>query len=435
MTDAIPSGDWVVDGLESALQDEDPGVRRNAADALGAMQSDGIRALPALATISLADRDSSVRAAAINALTDIGAPEPLLLDNAVDLLDHPDQTVRARAAWAIGKLDPEIAEMATSRLSELLTTDRAIDARFGAAWAFGRMRLARPEALGALCRGLSDSEGDVRAEVAKAIGRTGPPAAPSAVPGLVALLVDADPFAREQAAIALRRIEAASPEAIDGLRGLLTDPIPYVSKAAAETLETLSGSAESGLPGVGGRGSTKIGSDAEVEAGSIDAELEERLLDPDDFARAEAPWKLAKIGSIANDRTTERMVIQAFVDRDLDARWSALFAIARIAKRSPTVTRSVLSILSGDRDPDVRQAAAAALGALWHEAPREAVAGLAAALSDKDALVREDAADALGRIGTVAIEARGPLQEAAVDPHSGVRARASAALRMISPSE
>ncbi len=160
---------------------------------------------------------------------------------------------------------------------------------------------------------------------------------------------------------------------------------------------------------------------------------QERLFDPDDFARAEAPWKLAKLGLTASERTTERLVVQAFVDRDFDARWSALFATGRIAKRSPDVTRSILSILSGDPDPDVRQAAASALGGLWREAPSESVTGLAAALSDKDALVREDAAEVLGQIGIVAMDAHDALKVAFADPHSGVRARASQALRALGP--
>ncbi len=128
---SVPAGGWVVEGLESALREDDPLVRRNAARSLASMRSDAVRALPTLARISLADLDSGVRAAAVNALTDIGAPEALVLANAIELLGHPDQTVRARAAWAIGKLDPEVAAMATPQLSELLATDPAIDARFG----------------------------------------------------------------------------------------------------------------------------------------------------------------------------------------------------------------------------------------------------------------------------------------------------------------
>jgi HEAT repeat protein len=438
MEEPTVSGDWIVEGLESRLLDVDPVVRARAAEALGAMRADAARALPRLAEISLADRDSGVRAAAVNAMTDIGAPEVLLLENAVALFDHPDQTVRARAAWAIGKLDPSVAAIATSQLGQLLASDPAIDARFGAAWAFGRMRLSGSMALEALCHGVRDSEGDVRAEVARALGRTGPAAASHAAPELMALLADSDPFAREQAAIALRRVEANSPEAIDGLRSLLSDATPYVRTAAADTLEAWSALAESESAESRSRMTTDseptgIGSDAQYE-GADDTELEDRLNDLDDFVRAETPWKLAKMGLRASDRTTERLVIQALVDRDSDARWSALFAIARIAKRSSEVTRSVLLVLSGDRDPDVREAAAMALGALWREAPSEVVAGLAAALSDKDALVREDAADVLGQLGIAAMDAGEALHKAAADPHSGVRARASQTLSALAPA-
>ncbi len=392
------------------------------------MGDDAERAFPTLARVSLTDRDSGVRAAAVNALTDAGASERQLLANAVGLLDHPDQTVRARAAWAIGKLDPDIAVEATSDLSLLIATDPALDARFGATWALGRMRVSTREAIEALRRGLQDSEGDVRAEAARAVGRTGEAAVASVVQGLVALLSDSDPFAREQAAIALRRLDAGRADAIGGLRTLLADPTGFVREAARETLESWSESAGSDGAPVKVGGSADDGTGARRDAAAPDPGLEERLLDPDDFARAETPWKLAKIGSIVGDDTTARLILQAFVDRDSDARWSALFAIARIANRSPELTRSVLWILSHDRDPDVREAAAAALGELWRESPTDAVSGLAAALSDKDALVREDAAEALGRIGPAAVDATDALRMAFRDPHSGVRARVAEAL-------
>lgn len=420
----------VVDGLESALLGVDPVVRQRAADALGSVRAIGGRALSTLARVSLADRDSSVRASAVNALTDIGASEESLLENAIELLAHPDQTVRARAAWAIGKLDPALAATAMSRLGELLANDPAIDARFGAAWAFGRMRLPSPDAIAALEQALRDPEGDVRAEAARAVGRTGP-AASEAVPGLVSLLTDSDPFAREQAAIALRRVGGKSPEAVAGLRTLLLDPVEYVRSAASVSLDSLRGSPETGSAGMGSIGRTDVDTGAQHKRMPAVMELEERLLDQDDFARAEASWHLAKIGVRASEGTTDRLVIQALVDRDSDARWAALFSIARIAIRSPEVTRSALRILVRDRDPDVRQAAAAALGALWQEVPGEAVAGLAAALNDKDALVREDAAEALGAIGPAASAAEASLQAAIKDPHGGVRARASESLRLI----
>jgi HEAT repeat protein len=420
----------IVDSLESALVGVDPIVRQRAADALGSLRAIGGRTLSTLARVSLADRDSSVRASAVNALTDIGASEVSLQENAIGLLTHPDQTVRARAAWAIGKLDPAVAASATSRLSELLAADPAIDARFGAAWAFGRMRLSSREAVEALKRALRDPEGDVRAEAARAVGRTGPAAA-GAVPGLVSLLIDGDPFAREQAAIALGRVSGKSAEVVDALRTLVLDPIEYVRKAASASLESPRGSPESGSARSRMGGPTEISMDAQHKQAPTVLELEERLLDQDDFARAEASWQLAKIGARASEGTTDRLVIQALVDRDSDARWAALFSIARIAKRSPEVTRSALRILVSDRDPDVRQAAAAAVGALWREVPGEAVAGLAAALNDKDALVREDAAEALGAIGPRANAARESLQAALNDPHGGVRARASESLRLI----
>lgn len=433
MTEQALGPMWLAESLESALAGDDPVVRRHAAEALGHMRDGAVGAIPALACVSLADRDSGVRAAAVNALTEIGAPEDVLLENAIGLLGHQDQTVRARAGWAIGKLDPTVAARAISVLSELLATDTTIDARFGAAWAFGRMRSTSHEALEALERALRDPVADVRAEAARALGRTGP-AASSTTHSLVMLLADSDPLVREQAAVALVRVDAADPDAIHGLRTLLTDSVDYVRRAATKALDVLGASSTAGSDPIGGERQTGLTEDERLAPALLVSELEERLLEPDDFARAEAPWLLAKIGGQASESTTERLVIQALVDHDADARWSALHSLARIAKCSPEVTKATLRILAYDRDPDVREAAAAALGDLWEDAPEEAVAGLVAALSDKDALVREDAAEALGVIGTAAAAARDALRHARQDPHGGVRARAAESLSIIAPA-
>ena len=427
MTDqSIPGTTWVAERLERALQGDDPVVRMRAAEALGHMRGEGLGAVPALARTSLTDMDSGVRAAVVNALTEIGASADDLLENAVELLKHPDKTVRARAGWAIGKLDPAVAARAIPALSECLATDAAIDGRFGAAWAFGRLRSPSIEAIESLKRALRDPAADVRAEAARALGRTGRPAA-GTLPTLVTLLTDADPLVREQAAGALGRINENTPEAIEALRTLTTDPVDYVREAASEALTRFGEQAKPGPP--------RLDEDAWVAQAPSVSELAGRLLEADDSGRAEAAWLLAKLGTHAGGSTTEQLVIQALVDRDSDARWSALCTIARIATRSREVTRATLRVLAYDRDPDVRDAAAAALGALWPEAREEAVTGLIGALGDEDALVREDAAEALGAMGMAAASARDALGRALEDPHGGVRARAAESPSIIALSE
>ncbi len=421
---------WLAESLESALAGDDPVVRRHAAEALGHMRDGAVWAIQALTRVSLVDIDSGVRTAAVNALTEIGAPDESLLDNAVEMLEHDDRAIRARAGWAIGKLDPEVAARAISALGKCLAADPASDVRFGAAWTLGRIRSSNAEALEILGRALRDPVGDVRAEAARALGRTGR-AASGLAPTLVVLLTDTDPVVREQVAVALSCIDLDTPGAIDGLRTLTTDPVDHVREAASKSLKLFDEPSATGGADISETAPAPVLEDAWASHDPRVLELTGRLLEDDDFRRAEASWLLAQLGGRAGDATTAQLITQALVDRDSDARWSAVHSIARIARRSPEVTRVTLRVLAHDRDPDVREAAAAALGTLWQEAPEEAVIGLIAALGDMDAFVREDAAESLGEIGPAAISARDALTRALDDPHGGVRARAAESLSIL----
>ncbi len=414
---------FLAEQLTARLGHEDARVRRRAARSLGFLGGAAADVAPVLAGASLEDPDSDVRAEAVNALERLGTADRVLFDNAVAMLRDPRAEVRARAAWAIGKLDPALAIEALQALTERIGVDEAVDGRFGATWAAARMRSGEPAALRLLTAALADSEGDVRAEAARALGETGPPAAP-ALPALIGLLTDSDPFAREQAARALGRIGTATPDALNGLRAQLGDQLDYVRAAAAEALAHLGSPADPDHRAADGDERTR-------ELPRAD-ELLARLAEGDDFARAEAPWQLAKHGAATSGRATGALLVQAFGDRDSDARWSALHALGRVGRRSPALTHAVAIVAAADEDPDVRAKAVEALGSLWHEAPEQALETLANALVDTDPLVRADAAATLGVLGAAAKQAVPALRETAGrDAHGGVRARADAALAAI----
>jgi HEAT repeat protein len=302
---------WLQTSLREALASPDPIVRTRAAEALGELGDESLNVLPVLARASLEDLDSGVRAAAVNALARIGAAPEALLDNAMVLLEHPDETVRARAGWAIGKLEPSLAARAMTALGERLAVDPAVDGRFGATWALGRIRSSDPKAVEILARALADENGDIRAEAARSLGRTGAAAA-SALPELVPLLTDSDPLAREQAANAMGRIGSATPDALEALRTLTGDPLDYVRAAAAEALARLDEPETPAVP--------REEADAWVtEAPAVD-ELARRLVEASDFGRAEAPWLIGKLDTSVGQTLTEQLVVQAMIDRDSDAR-------------------------------------------------------------------------------------------------------------------
>src|SRR5688572_27307057 len=132
--ESILRAGWLRSRLQEALGNSDATVRARAAEALGDLADEALECVPALARVSLEDKDSGVGAAAVTALARIGASPEALLDNAVALLDHADETVRARAGWAIGKLEPSLAERAIPALGERVSTDPAVDGKFGAVW-------------------------------------------------------------------------------------------------------------------------------------------------------------------------------------------------------------------------------------------------------------------------------------------------------------
>jgi HEAT repeat protein len=413
----------VAESLAARLGHEDARVRRRAARSLGFFGEATADVAPLLAETSLEDPDSDVRAEAVNALQRLGAPDRVLFDNAIAMLRHPLAEVRARAGWAIGKLDPGLAVEALPALAERIDVDEAIDGRFGATWAAARIRSDEPEAVRLLVAALADAEGDVRAEAARALGETGAAAAP-ALPALTTLLADPDPLAREQAALALGRIGSPAPEVVDGLQELLADPFDYVRAAGVEALARFGSAAEPGDPAAGGNGRA-------AGAPAID-ELLTRLAEGNDFSRTEAAWLLAKHGAAAGGQATEILLVQAFGDRDSDARWSALHALGRIGRRSPELTRAVALAAAADEDPDVRAKALEALGWLEHEEPAVALEVLVRALGDPDPLVRAEAAASLGALGAAAVKALPALQKAAArDTHAGVRARAEKAVAAI----
>ena len=87
----------------------------------------------------------------------------------------------------------------------------------------------------ALVAALRDANASVREAAAKALGGIGPDAEP-AIPGLVNLIRDYDPFVRGTAAGVLVRM---GPAAVPGLAELLRDGNPQVRRVASQALRHL----------------------------------------------------------------------------------------------------------------------------------------------------------------------------------------------------
>lgn len=204
MADEVPDA---VKWLTDALKDDDPSVQRVAAWSLGealkaaeVKSPDSVKALLAKTQPTAAkgaaakEAQAGVRAAAVGALGDLGAP-------------------------AEGLLPATVSEV-TKELTKGLNADESASVRRVTAWALGvyGARAAgqdQKDAVLALVKALGAGEWALRRTAATALGTVGTPAKTDAVEPLKELLDDERPEVRAAALEALRKID---PKAARGVR-------------------------------------------------------------------------------------------------------------------------------------------------------------------------------------------------------------------------
>jgi len=238
----------VVAGLGGALEDPDPGVRKEAAFALSNYGDGALAAIDALVA-RLGDESAEVRAFAANALWNLGsAAGPEALDGLYGLLGDPDAMVRSRAYGGIvgmGPEDPRLFEAMRRGMEDTApevrqtcswilgtrfgerpgvvdrllaaTADPAHQVRLNAFTCLSKVRPIPAGVFTAFEKGLKDREPQIRANCAQCLGEIGPEAAPF-VPLLVEMLRDTEDLNAQVATTALGRIGTAAAEAIPDLR-------------------------------------------------------------------------------------------------------------------------------------------------------------------------------------------------------------------------
>jgi HEAT repeat protein len=235
--------------LVRAIDDEDEPVRRAARQfLLASIAQWGVaaearetirRVMPRLiAGMDPKDRPTNVRALSNLAATHVAGPEivPLL----VECLGDPEWGTRLFAARGLDRMaeDPRAVPALQEHLPALIA---ALDD--------------------------PDQRADVRWLAAGALGKIGPAAAAS-VPGLIKLLDDRDPSARQSAADALGEIGAAAGPAIPALIKVLDDSYPLAGQSAARTLGKMGPAARQAIPAL-----RRVAAQATDEQRRIGAEI------------------------------------------------------------------------------------------------------------------------------------------------------------------
>ena len=383
--------------------------RALAAELLGRVGN--AKAVPALLETVSATRteDADVRDIALRALARIGdsrSVQPLVT------------ALEAADAWLAPHLADILVRHGEAAIDPLLALlDRPAPAR-ARAWAanvLGELRAA--PAAPALLRGLDDSDSEVRAKSATALGRLGERSAVG--PLLDHLLADPAPFVRARIASALGQFGDA--EVTDRLIHALGDPAWWVRVRSVDALARIGPSAEqpllvaldSGDPDIRGRAAVtleRLGAAeslaASVRDGEHTREAAETLAK---FPSAGARERIAGLLVSPAESSREAMLRALRRARRLDLspeigqvalsdpsralRVAALEVLSRF--RVPLATAVALEAVRSDPEPDMR---AAAIRALARQGSEGAIREVAVGLVSPAAVVRAAAVDECARL-------------------------------------
>ena len=383
------------------LQDhDDKDVRRAAAQVLGRL----VKRLSAVQifelTARLADKDTNVREAAIEALLGLG-----------ERLEDGNCAVREAAIEALARLGKRLPAEVIDKLAGRLE-DSHSGVRREAVKAMGRLgeRLP-PEVIDKLAGRLEDGEVSVRYMAVEALDNLGERLPAEVINKLAGRLEDHDTRVLFRAVEALdKRGKWLPAEVINKIAGWLQDDDWEVRRAAVKA-----------LAGLGEWLSTE----------QI-LELTTRLTDKDTNVREAAVEALAGLGEWLSAEMIAK-VVGWLGDGDNCVRWAAVEALVGLRERLPVgvidkiagwlqhgdggvrwaavkvlaelgerLEVGVIDKLAGrleDGEAYVRRAAVEALGRLGERLPTEVIDKLAGRLEDGEAYVRRAAVEALGRLG------------------------------------
>ncbi|WP_313692807.1 HEAT repeat domain-containing protein [Halorarum halobium] len=389
---------------ERAKHSDSPAVRRRAALMLGDvgdMEDD--RTMDVLVHLVTDDDDDKVRAAAVDALDDLGdeALERLLARTADVNPDGADWAAIRAFARALSADIPEFRMAAANALGRIGDGDavgplvKRLDdpdprVRERVCHALGRIGDPRP--VGKLEAKLEDDHGAVKAAAADALGTI---ATGKALAALVDLLEDENSSIRRVAASALGNASSAEP--VPRLAAALGDEHDTVRRAAVfSIIELLANAPTKQSHQVR---ETVVSELKEADDGTVLGPLVEILEEASQARqRRNAVWFLGRVTSDQPPQLVIDALVETLTDDD---KMTAQFAATSITELDGhSVESSLIDLLRDDEAPvEARAKAAFALGDVGGSRAREELDRITD--SDVDKQVRKRAFAALSKLGGI----------------------------------
>jgi HEAT repeat protein len=363
-----PEAKEAVPELTTALKDQRPEVRREAALALGAMRD---AAAPAASDIAALLDDEHAAEAATLALGEIGQipanAEPKVRANA----KSTKKLLSTISLWTLARVHPEdkalgreAAELLVSRLSD---SDPFV--RVSAARALAALKLGPETMLPIMEKAMANADEATAQHALDAVAALGAPA----VPRLIAALKHQK--LRAQIAYTLGQIGPPAASATGDLAKLVGSNDTRVVTEAAVAL-------------------AKIGPAAAASVPSLTAALKQTDC-PNPHAIA---YALGKMGPAAAAAKPE--LVNLIGSKDHSVAVVAAWALTQVDPQSAEMSANVVPVLTaglGDSRAETRQMAAQALAGLKSSA-KTAIPALEKAAGDENRGVREAASEALSAI-------------------------------------